>query len=168
MTLDYTIAILTALAAAFKWLYEYSQKLKWEKNKFLLEQLEKFQSQETTQVMEKLLDWNFISVTIKGSTYKVNDAMLFEALQTHNNKHSFSQTEVALRKTFDDYFDNLTKMILLCKSKLISEKNFKLFYEYWLNILSGRKQSKSRELKEQIHNYLDFYGYDHLLQFIKK
>ena len=58
--------------------------------------------------------------------------------------------------------------------KLTDERNyfkpFKYpeFYEYWLNILSGRRTSKSKKITSQMQTYLDFYGYDYLLKFIRK
>ena len=79
--IEITIGILSAIAAVFKWIYEYTNKLRWEKNKFLLDQIEKFQSLESTQLMEKLLDWNSISVEIKGTHYKITDEILLEAFK---------------------------------------------------------------------------------------
>jgi len=154
------------LAASFKWIYEYSEKIKWDKNKFLLEQIEKFQSLETTQLAQKCLDWNSASITYEGVIIKFNDETLIDALETHNIKHSFSKEEVKLRKIFDEYFDGLTKLVILSKSKLISKENLILFLEYWFDILSGYANNKKRELVEQIHNYLTFYGYTNLLNFI--
>jgi len=156
------------LAASFKWVYEYSGKIKWDKNKFLLEQVEKFQSLETTQLAQKCLDWNSATIVYGGQTIKFNDETLIDALKTHNVKHSFSSSEVAIRKIFDEYFDGLTKLVILSKSKLISEENLILFLEYWFDILSGDAHNKKRDLVEQIHLYLNFYGYSNLLNFLIK
>ena len=76
MNLELKITIITAVIGGMRWLYEYIKQRKWEKNKFLLEQIEKFQSIESTQVIEKLLDWNSIGLEIKGTYYKINDDIL--------------------------------------------------------------------------------------------
>jgi hypothetical protein len=168
MDIEVILSVGGGLAAGFKWIYEYSEKLKWDKNKFLLEQIEKFENHESTQSVQRCLDWNSITVTYMGSTFKVNDDILYEALQTHNIKHKFTTEEVLIRKMFDEYFDNLTRLVILSKSKLISEENLILFLEYWFDILSGYVHNKKRNNTEQIHNYLQFYGYLHLYNFLIK
>ena len=168
MKIELLISIAGGLAATSKWIYEYSNKLKWEKNKFLLEQIEKFESLESTQFVQKCLDWNSITISHNGEMLKINDEDLLNSLQTHNKKHKFTPDEVLLRKMFDDYFDNLTRLVLLSKTKLISEDNLILFLEYWFEILSGNKKNKDKKIIEQIHNYMSFYGYKTLLEFILK
>jgi hypothetical protein len=166
MNIELIIATGGAVATGLKWVYEYTEKRKWEKNKFLLEQVEKFQNLETTICAEKCLDWNSATITYGSRDIKFDDKVLFDALTTHDKKHKFNQDEVTIRKIFDNYFDNLTKLIILSKSKIISEKNLILFLEYWFDILSGDSHSKNRELVEQIHSYLNFYGYTHLYDFL--
>lgn len=168
MSVELLLTTGCALGAGFKWVYEYSEKLKWEKNKFLLEQIEKFQSQESTQIVQKCLDWNGFTLNYNGISFKVDDESLIQALKTHNIKHKFNQEEVILRKLFDEYFDNLTKFVILSKSKLISEKNLILFLEYWFDILSGDSKNKDREYIEQLHTYLTYYDYLHLYNFLLK
>jgi hypothetical protein len=168
MKIELVLTIIGGFAATFKWIYEYSSKLKWEKNKFLLDKIEDFQNLESTKTMNKILDWNSISIFYKNNSLKVDDMLLYESFKTHDDKHKFTSSEVLLRGLFDEYFDNLNKFVILCRCDLISEKNFILFMEYWFNILSGESMSKNRELVEQIHKYLEFYNYGSLLYFIKK
>jgi hypothetical protein len=166
MSVEIIISIFGALAAAFKWIYEYSEKLKWDRNKFLLDELEKFHNLETTQNAEIILDWNGINITFNNEKIFVNDEILFQALQTHDEKNKFTVEEVKIRALFDDYFDNLTKLVFMCKSKILPEKNFRMFMKYWFNILSGRRKNKPKKVQEQINRYLDFYGYEDLKNFI--
>lgn len=159
---------ITAIVTSIKWVYEYSNKLKWEKNKFLLERLESFFKDKNTQNIELVLDWNKIKIENNGIEHKINDEILFEALQTHNIKNSFDSTELYLRNAFDDYFDKLTEFIILAESGMISEKNLRKFLQYWVEILNGKKKSKSKKLVDQFSKYLEYYGYDKLKNFIKK
>lgn len=168
LNIEIIIAVFGSIVAAGKWIYEYSAKNKWEKNKFLLEQLEKFEYREETKVVELILDWNIRRVIYQGKEYIVNDAILYDALSTHNVKSSFNTTEVFIRNIFDDYFENLTKFVFMSKVGLIDEKNFRLFMDYWFGIISGKRNSKSKELREQIHKFMNYYGYNDLLDFILK
>jgi hypothetical protein len=163
-TLDIVITVGGALAAVFKWTFENSKKLKWEQNRFLLEELDKFQSLESTTVMEKLLDWNKASVTISGETIRYNDKDLYEAFSTHDVKHTFTRSEVLMRQVFDDYFDGLTRLFIMAETGLIDKNNLKKFLSYWLEIINGQRSAKSMELRIQIKNYLSFYSYDTLIK----
>lgn len=166
MNIEIFITLVGFLIATLKWIYEYSEKLKWDRNKFLLDELERFHNLETTQNAEILLDWNGITINSNNEKIYVNDDILFESLQTHNIKHKFSVEEVKLRALFDDYFDNFTKLILMCKSKLLPEKNFRMFMKYWIDILSGDRKNKPQKVHNQIKTYLEFYGYHEIIKFI--
>jgi hypothetical protein len=159
---------ITAILTGAKWVYEYSNKLKWERNKFLLDRLEIFFNDENTKNVQLMLDWNLIKVKSEGIEYKVSNEVLFEALQTHDIKNTFNSTEVYIRGAFDEYFDKLNEFIILCEAGMISEKSLRKFLSYWINILNGKKKSKSKIIVDQFSKYLDFYGYTSLKNFIKK
>lgn len=166
MSIELILSLVGALAASFKWIYEYARKSKWERNAFLIGQIEKFQDLESTQTMEKILDWNSVTLILDGREFFIDDYMLLEALKTHDVKHKFSKGESRLRGIFDDYFDNLTKFIFMSEVGLIDRENLTLFLEYWFKILSGESKSKSVKIVEAIRNYLEFYGYETLIEFL--
>lgn len=166
MELEIFFTLVAGTFTAGKWVYEYSEKLRWEKNKFLLSELERFHSNETNQVAEILLDWNGTNVKIGDEEMFVDDKILYDSLQTHDKKHKFSKQEFLIRGVFDEYFDNLTKLIFMSKVKLIEKKNLIMFLQYWFRILKGNNKNKSEELVKQINNYLNFYGYEELYEFI--
>jgi len=168
MTIEEKITLGVAVITGVKWVYEYTKKLTWDKNVFLLERYEKFKSKESTQTMQLLLDWNKIKVPLNLVMVKVDDDILFEALQTHNVKTSFTPEEVALRKIFDEYFDDLNEFRLLSETGLISEKNYRLFMKYWFEILTGKKSNKPKKVLSQIEIYLKYYGYGDLYVFMNK
>lgn len=168
MTIEEKITLGVAVITGVKWVYEYTKKLTWDKNVFLLERYEKFKSKESTQTMQLLLDWNKIKVPLNLVMVKVDDDILFEALQTHNVKTSYTPEEVALRKIFDEYFDDLNEFRLLSETGLISEKNYRLFMKYWFEILTGKKSNKPKKVLSQIEIYLKYYGYGDLYVFMNK
>lgn len=163
MGIESAIAFTALILTIIQWLWEYSQKIKWDKNVFLVYQLEKFNEAESTKIVNKLLDWNKVEITLKDSNVVISDDDLIEALQPHDRKHRFTQTESQLRTIFDEYFDNLTKLVYLCNTKIVPEKSLRMMLGYWINILKG----ESKKI-QAINSYLSFYGYDELIKFIQK
>lgn len=158
--------LIAGVFAAFKWIYEYSQSRKFEKNKFLLERIEKFNEIEEVKLVHKLLDWNEIKIQYEGIEYIVNDDILMDALKTHDTKSNFTPVEVIIRKVFDRYFDEINEFIILCDCGLIDEINLKRFLKYWIEILNGVRNSKSELFVETIDKYIEFYGYHNIIEFI--
>jgi hypothetical protein len=165
--LENNFVLITGLGASIKWIWEYSQSRLFEKNKFLLERIEKFNSSESVQKVEKLLDWNTIKIDIDGVSTKVDDDILIEALKTHQQKMSFDSNEVYIREIFDDYFTGITELLVLSNTGLVDKKNLKKFLQYWINILNGTNKNKPETLIKTFHNYLEYYGYKEVLEFIK-
>jgi hypothetical protein len=161
------IVIITSLFAGIRWIWEYSQSRKFEKNKFLLERIEKFLELDSTKKVHKLLDWNKISIEFDSKTEIIDDGILIQSLVTHNKKNHFEPVEMNIRSIFDEYFDNLSKLIILSRTGLVDEKNLKKFLVYWMNILNGKSNNKPKLFTDIIHEYLIFYGYQDVLNFIK-
>jgi hypothetical protein len=159
---------ITGVAASVKWIWEYSASRKFEKNKFLLERIEKFNSQESIQTVQKLLDWNKISINVNSEQRVIDDAFLIEALKTHNVKDQYTLTEAHIRQAFDDYFTGISELIILAKTGLVDSTNLKKFMKYWIEILNGTKANKPADLITSIDSYLKFYGYSDVSDFIKK
>lgn len=157
---------ITGVVTAGKWVYEYSQNRKFEKNKFLLERIEKFYELKCVEQVHRLLDWNLSKIEINGDMVSITDEILCEALLTHNKKSSFNRTEVYLRSIFDEYFDELNELIILSKCDLIDSKNLRQFLKYWLQILNGSKSVKSKLFFKTIDSYLEFYDFHEVKKFI--
>jgi hypothetical protein len=159
--------LITGLATTLKWVWEYSESRKFEKNKFLLERIEKFNNLESTQKVQKILDWNAIKIDIGGVPTKVDDDILIESLKTHQQKVSFDSTEVYIREIFDEYFTGLTELIIISNTGLVDKKNLKKFLQYWIDILNGTNQNKPEIFVNTIGDYLSFYKYKEVLNFLK-
>ena len=171
--IDYTInvsnllAIVGGLFATGKWLYELVQKYKWERNKYLLENLEDFRSKENTKIFHQILDWNASYVTIENEKFRVNDDLLISALDLHTERGKFSREELLLRNTFDRYFDDLSTLHFMVKVGLIDKNHFKTFMKYWFKILKGDGH-KPEIFGTKIKKYMVYYGYEELYNFIKE
>lgn len=170
--IDYTInisnilVIIGGLFATGKWLYELVQKYKWEKNKYLLENLEEFRLKENTKVFHQILDWNASYVNIDNERFRVDDELLISALDLHTERTKFSREELLLRNTFDRYFDDLSTLHFMVEVGLIDEKHFKTFMEYWFKILRGDGH-KPKTFGPKIEKYMTYYGYEKLYKFLK-
>lgn len=163
------LAIAGGILAILKWLYETHESRVWETNKYLMEKLKEFQDQPSTKLVHKILDYNGqIPFEVKNIKTLINDNDVCEALITHDVKENFTELEYEIRNTFDDYFDHLTELILLCECKLIDEENTRFLLSYYINILNGKSKSKSKEYVKQIKTYLTFYKYNLVLEFIYK
>jgi hypothetical protein len=159
--------LIAGLVTSLKWVWEYSQSRKFEKNKFLLERIEKFNNLESTEKVQKILDWNSIKIEINDVSVKVDDSIILEALKTHDQKASFDSTEVYLRQIFDDYFTGITELIILSNTGLVDKRNLKKFLKYWVDILNGNKRNKPEIFVQTISNYINFYGYEEVSKFLK-
>lgn len=164
--IETNFVLIAGVAASLKWVWEYSESRKFEKNKFLLERIERFNNLESTIQVQKLLDWNSINIVINSEVIKVDDDMIIESLVTQESKMRFDSKEVYIREIFDDYFTGLTELIILSKTGLVDSKNLKKFLKYWTQILNGEKRNKPKELISTIEKYLNFYGYVEIIEFI--
>lgn len=161
-------AIISGIVLAFKWIYEYSKNRKFEKNKFLLDRIEKFYALKSVSQINKILDWNAIQIEMGGNLIPVTDEIVMQSLITHDKKSEFTEVEVYLRGIFDEYFDELNELIILSKCDLIDSNNLRKFLIYWVKILNGQKKYKPSEFTKVIDEYLVYYNYDEVRKFINQ
>lgn len=156
----------TGVLAGMKWVWEYSQSRKFEKNKFLYDKISEFDDLENTKFVKKMLDWNKFKIKDGLDIHFITDDILIEALTTHDKKNQFNPTEVWIRDQFDEWLDNINELIILSECGLIDKKNLKRMLKYWIDILNGTKKVKRKEFSVQIQNYLLYYGYHDVAAFI--
>ena len=165
MDLALKVTIITSVIGGLKWVYEYSNSNRWERNKFLLEKINEFESKDFITPAYKMLDWNSIRIDWNGQSYLINDDILVEALKTHNIKKTFTKDETIIREIFDKYFDELNKLVVLSELKLVDKSGVESFIGYYLDILRG-KRGKDKVLVDTFKRYLKYYNYNKLYKFI--
>jgi len=158
--IEIILTIIFSIVGAAKWIYEYTKKLKWERTKFLSEKMDEFFSDPEIKKVLTMLDWNSSKIEFNGNLIRYDDSMLMASLTTHNLKSSFSVEEKYIRILFDYFFDKLMKFQIWIDTGLIDQKDTIRFLGYYLDILSGKRKSKSNEFVFQLKNYMDFYGYE--------
>jgi len=112
-----------------------------------------------------LLDWNERDVglfpneaNVDQHSLRIEDRAIAAALVPHVLRSDFSQTEIALRDTFDRLFDRLERFEYFMEAGLVSSKEFAPYLRYWLDILGNEHSGrKSPEVVRAIWDYIGFY-----------
>ena len=158
--LELILTIFFSATGAAKWLYEYTKKIKWERTKFLSEKVESFLSDPQIKKVLTILDWNSSYIEFGEGKIKYDDNMIMESLITHNYKTLYTKEEKYIRELFDYFLDELSKFQIWIDTGLIEREQTKKFLKYYLDILSGVRNSKSQEFRKSIEKYIEYYGYD--------
>jgi hypothetical protein len=87
----------------------------------------------------------------------VTHAMVAQALRTTGKP--FTDDEVAIRDTFDHFFDHLARFERLVTQGLVTDYNLKPYLGYWCNLLAGARPGHERPYTAAIKTYLNTYGY---------
>jgi hypothetical protein len=169
MNVELLVGVGGMVGASFKWVWEYTKSQTWQKNKFLIEQLDAFKSLDSTKAMETILDWNAAKISYGDKKVFVTDELLKEAIYTHDIKKKFTNDEFIIRDIIDEYFDSLTRLVMLCEQNLVPKESLILQMRYWFNILKGNTdRSKSREIVDMLNQYMEYYGYTELREFLRR
>lgn len=167
MSTDEIITLGVATLTMGRWVWDNYQKQKWDKNVFLIEKIEKFEALDSTKTMHKILDWTIIDIMLNGKEIEVNDDIICKAFETHDKRFDYTIEESQLRTMFDEYFDNLTKLIILADTKIVDKNKLIIILGYWFRILNGVSRTKPETLIKNIDRYLEFYGFTQLKYFLK-
>lgn len=160
VSLELIITIIFSAIGVGKWIYEYTKKMKWERTKFLSDKVESFLTDPEIKKVLTILDWNSATIVFKDQLLKYNDYMVMESLITHNYKTTYTKEEKYIRELFDYFLDELSKFQIWIDTGLIEEKQTKRFLGYYLNIMSGKRKSKSDDYIKSLKTYIEYYGYD--------
>lgn len=152
--------ILFSIIGIGKCIYEYTKKLRWDRTKFLSEQMDHFFKDPEIKKVLTILDWNSAKIEFNGEFIKYNDSTIISALSTHDIKSSFSPEEKYIRSLFDNFFDRLSIFQIWMDTGLIDRSDTKKFLKYYLEIISGKRKSKSNEFVLTLKKYIDFYGFE--------
>jgi len=161
-----TATVIISLVVFIKGVYEYAKAQKWKKAEFVSKEIKEFFSDFDIKRALVLLDWNCTDLELKTNEIKgrtslyFDDDLIFSALQTHKEKMSFTDEEVVIKAIFDSLFDRLTMFDNYIETGLIKAKDIKPYLIYYIKILADTQNDrKSSELRNQIWEYIDEYGY---------
>ena len=163
---DFVVPLLAVLTF-IKAIVEYVKVLKWKKSEFLSKEIKDFYSDETVNMICKLLDWNARKVDINGEIVRIDDNFLESALLTHRKKAKFTENEAIIRDKFDYFFDRLSYFNIYIENNLVSEKETLRYLSYYLDILvtPGRKDKK---LVDEFNEYISYYEFENVKALLYK
>jgi hypothetical protein len=171
------IGIIGGLVAFAVGLWQYRRAQKWKRLEFVANEMKEFQSKRVIQNICWMLDWNEMKIEFhpeekggKDRFINVKDELIKEALSIKREK--FSDEEIDIRHTFDEFFDCLEQFDHYIISGLVKYSEFHPYLAYWLCILtdkdSGRKKVSLIKAFEKFIDHFEYHGVQHLLDEYRK
>ncbi len=158
--------LIISLFVFFKGIKEYRKAQKWKKLEFVSKEIKEFFNDSNVKRALFLLDWNskIFDIDILKESREIdlnfNDEDIIRALKTHNERLSFSDKEIAIKRVFDSLFDRLTMFENYIETGLVTAKDLQPYLTYWIRILTDSNNvRKSEEIRTQLWKYIDEYGY---------
>lgn len=156
------VGLLLTIGALIVTYCTYDAAQKWKKAEFTSVKVYEFRSNHSVKIIKRLLDYNEIKLSLNGrDTLRITDKQLFETLRHHSEDGFFSDNEVLLRATFDEYFDQLGLFNRYAKAGLIKYEEMKPYLIYEIRIMCDTlNDRKHNDLRYRIWNYIDAYNFD--------
>lgn len=168
-------AFVISIILLIKGIYEYTKAQQWKKAEFVSKEIKEFYNDFDIKRAMILLDWNANKLELKTNEIEgknkltFNDNLIMSALQTHRESQSFTIEEVIIKGIFDNLFDRLTMFDNYIETGLIATKDIKPYLIYWIRIIGDfQNDRKTKEVRTQIWEYIDEYGYDRIRPFCHK
>lgn len=125
-----------------------------------------------------MLDWGsrYIQLFPEKPKYadrfvKVDRDILNKALQNHSlrikeeGKDRFTETEVAIRDTFDHFLSYFERFYQFIQAGLLTKKDLEPYIRYWIKSISNGMEESTRNV---IYHYLQSYGFTGTQNLFKK
>jgi hypothetical protein len=158
-------AMIGGAVAFIAGLMQYRQAQRWKRAEFVANEMREFKADPMVRNALTLLDWNERAVELfprepdpEKRCVRVEDHTIAQALVPHLTRCDFSPVEIALRDTFDRFFDRLERFEYFLEARLVHRREFAPYLAYWLDILGNEHNGrKSPEVVRAIWVYIDFY-----------
>lgn len=158
-------------------LYAYLRQKHWERVGFTLNRIKEFEEDDSSALARSLIDTNAWATKIDASDriYYITDAQVIKALEPYRpSMDGFTVGEIAVRKSFDAFLENMERFTHLIETGLISSQDLYPYIHYWLDVIGGARSrhlhaghsdtctnsnSKSWEWKVAFFLFSDTFGY---------
>jgi hypothetical protein len=155
-------------------LWQYSQAQRWKRLEFVAAEIKEFERTPSIQNTFLMLDWDERAIEFypEGNNRRESERVIVvdaELIQKSLSiqQEVFSDREVAVRDTFDEFFNHLERFDHYLVSGLVKYSEFHPYLAYWLRILTDRTGGKKpTAFVEAIAGFIDQFGYrgvQHLL-----
>lgn len=137
------------LGVIFFWgssLFAYLSQKHWERVGFTLNRIKEFEEDESSALARSLIDTNAWVAKIDSSDtdYYITDAQVIKAFEPYRpSTDGFTVGEIAVRKSFDAFLENMERFTHLIETGLIRRQDLYPYIHYWLDVIGG---ARSRQL----------------------
>ena len=163
------LGVVGGLGGLFFGLYQYIQAQRWKRAELVATEMKEFKSLPAVKSAMLMLDWSSQEIELfpdeesaERRKIWVTDEMLRLALQPHTERADgkFTDTEAAIRGTFDEFLDGLERFEQYIQSGLVDVNDVRPYLDYWIEIM-GKLESdrKPPEVKESLWRYIQAYDY---------
>jgi hypothetical protein len=147
-------------------IYQYWETQRWKTAEFVASKMDAFMDDPHNRIAMLMLDWNMRKIIFPrmedtpNTGYVVDDNVLKDALRPHSLPTDvYEHPQSYIRDVFDHFFDDLDRLNTFVEARLITVEQLRPYLRYWLDILTGGRAAKPRELIEQFWIYIDFYDF---------
>lgn len=171
-TLDFYLKLLGGIGALvlfFIGLKRYIREQTWKKKEFVANEMKAFTSDDVARNAMLMLDWGerYVKLFPEHPQYelrevKLNREILKSALEFHERrinlegKQRFSQTEVAIRDTFDHYLSYFERFWQFIEAGLLTHEDIRPYLYYWIDAISVKIE---QDVRDVIYQYIHLYGF---------
>jgi hypothetical protein len=167
-TLNFLLKLIGGAGAFYLFIVgikRYSVSQAWKRNEFVANEIKLFNEDKMVINTKFMLDWaggRLIELfpnepEFDARFFKVDSAILKQALRSPMGPIKFSKAEVAIRDNFDKFLDHLEKFDQFIEAGLITKNELHPYLKYWINKMSSDPES---EFKKALYNYIKIYEFD--------
>ena len=171
---DQTIALLGVIGGIVGFsvgLWQYYKAQRWKVLEFVAREVKEFEQQPAVANAMLMLDYEGMDIELFPNAEKTKDRyiavdedLIVKALVVRQDR-GFTDVEVAIRDTFDEFFGYLERFDQYIVSGLVRYKDFHPYLRYWLGILAeGRSGLKSPQLVTAVGEFLSAFEYRGVLR----
>jgi hypothetical protein len=168
------VAFVTAVVGGAFALWRWTIDQKWRRVQYAQTLIKEFLGKKNTKNAFEIIDtvgnveFAFDGSTKRKKTINITDRFLVEALKTFSQKERFTDNEVLVRDTFDEFFGDISIFQMHIEAGLIKLNDIRPYLEYWIKELSGNGNVHEKHVARQVGKYLSYFGYQPVLSLVNR
>jgi hypothetical protein len=168
---DLGTLVFGAIGGAFV-LWRWMIDQKWRRVQYAETLVKDFTSKENTKRAFEFLD-SYRQIDVLPAEYGgkskayADEGMLIASLKTSKEITALTQHEHVIRKSFDEFFTDLSSFQHHVETGLIKIEDIKPYLEYWIKSINGHGKIHGAALAEQIDKFLKDYDYRSVIKLSK-
>jgi hypothetical protein len=158
------LGIISGLIAFSFGIYQYIKGQEWKRAEFVVNLIDKFESQIQVKNAMLMLDWNSRQIVFSDKTsIYFEDNILEHALTIHTRLalgDEYTEDESKIRDAFDVFFDGLQRFDQHIELGLLNADDLRPYILYWIELIGNENPiRKSNTIIKIMWEYIHYYGY---------